>query len=40
MTREGSAQNSEAAMLIVYRAKGSVCQIAALTMHPLDEPQK
>jgi hypothetical protein len=36
----GKRTEFEAAMLIVYRATGSVCQIAALTMHPLDEPKK
>jgi hypothetical protein len=37
----GKHAEFEAAMLIVYRAKGSVCETAALTMHPLeDTPQK
>jgi len=37
----GKHTEFEAAMLIVYRAKGSVCETAALTMNPLeDTPQK
>ena len=30
----------EAVMLHVYQAKGSVCQMAAMTMHPLGEESK
>jgi hypothetical protein len=30
----------EAVMLHVYQAKGSVCQMAAMTMHPLGEAKK
>ena len=38
---KGKHTEFEAAMLIVYRAKGSVCETVALTMHPLEEtPQK
>jgi hypothetical protein len=40
-TEGGQHTEFEAAMLIVYRAKGSVCETAALTMNPLeDTPQK
>jgi hypothetical protein len=27
-------------MLHVYKANGGVCQMAAMTMHPLGEPSK
>ncbi|HEY7287734.1 MAG TPA: hypothetical protein VH497_19920 [Vicinamibacterales bacterium] len=36
----GKHTDFEAAMLIVYRAKGSVCETVALTMHPLEDPPK
>ncbi len=36
----GKHTDFEAAMLIVYRAKGNVCETAALTMHPLEDPPK
>jgi hypothetical protein len=36
----GKHTDFEAAMLIVYRARGSVCQTVALTMHPLGAPEK
>jgi hypothetical protein len=37
---KGQHTEFEAAMLIVYRAKGSVCETVALTMHPLDQEAK
>lgn len=34
---DGKRTEFEAAMLMVYRAKGAACELAALTMHPLEE---
>ena len=40
-TEDGKRTEFEAVMLTVYKAKGNVCQVVALTMQPLeDEPAR